>query len=138
MSCAPPSSSLRNILTRPARRIIPPPPVSFHFCLYHSSYHSTSACIIRRIIPVPPVMARYTQKIHALKQYKETLNQQVPKTDKSDPRRLKKEMPKMLKSIGSEDRIVFVGITNSPWNCDVKVGCQGSVFLACSSLEKLD
>ncbi|XP_050736202.1 IQ and AAA domain-containing protein 1-like isoform X2 [Eriocheir sinensis] len=44
----------------------------------------------------------------------------VPKTDKSDPRRLKKEMPKMLKSIASEDRIVFVGITNSPWNCDVK------------------
>ncbi|MPC47912.1 hypothetical protein E2C01_041673 [Portunus trituberculatus] len=45
----------------------------------------------------------------------------IPKTDKSDPRRLKKEMPRMLKSIGPEDRMVFVGITNAPWNCDVKV-----------------
>lgn len=45
----------------------------------------------------------------------------VPKTDKSDPRRLKKELPRMLKTIGPEDRIVFVGITNAPWNCDVKV-----------------
>ncbi|XP_063868858.1 IQ and AAA domain-containing protein 1-like isoform X2 [Scylla paramamosain] len=44
----------------------------------------------------------------------------IPKTDKSDPRRLKKEMPRMLKSIGPEDRMVFVGITNAPWNCDVK------------------
>ncbi|KAK4320573.1 hypothetical protein Pmani_008577 [Petrolisthes manimaculis] len=44
----------------------------------------------------------------------------VPKTDKSDPRRLKKELPRMLKTIGPEDRIVFVGITNAPWNCDIK------------------
>ncbi|XP_045585000.1 IQ and AAA domain-containing protein 1-like isoform X2 [Procambarus clarkii] len=44
----------------------------------------------------------------------------VPKTDKSDPRRLKKEMPRMLKSLGPEDRIVFIGITNAPWNCDAK------------------
>lgn len=54
--------------------------------------------------------------------YKITTDSQIPKTDKSDPRRLKKEMPRMLKSIGPEDRIVFVGITNAPWNCDVKVG----------------
>ncbi|ROT82088.1 putative IQ and AAA domain-containing protein 1 [Penaeus vannamei] len=44
----------------------------------------------------------------------------VPKTDKSDPRRLRKEMPRMLKNIGPEDRIVVVGTTNAPWNCDVK------------------
>ncbi|XP_042218505.1 IQ and AAA domain-containing protein 1-like isoform X2 [Homarus americanus] len=44
----------------------------------------------------------------------------VPKTDKSDPRRLKKEMPRMLKSLGPEDKIVFVGISNAPWNCDAK------------------
>ncbi|XP_071547715.1 IQ and AAA domain-containing protein 1-like [Panulirus ornatus] len=44
----------------------------------------------------------------------------VPKTDKSDPRRLKKELPRMLKSLGPEDRMVFIGITNSPWTCDVK------------------
>ncbi|KAK7080743.1 Dynein regulatory complex protein 11 [Halocaridina rubra] len=44
----------------------------------------------------------------------------VPKTDKSDPRRLKKEMPRMLKNIVPEDRILFIGITNAPWNCDVK------------------
>ncbi|XP_068220350.1 IQ and AAA domain-containing protein 1-like [Palaemon carinicauda] len=44
----------------------------------------------------------------------------VPKTDKSDPRRLKKEMPRMLKNILPEDKIIFIGISNAPWNCDVK------------------
>lgn len=60
---------------------------------------------------------------------------QVPKTDKSDPRRLRKEMPRMLKNIGPEDRIVVVGTTNAPWNCDVKV--RVVVSLSCSRKEVL-
>lgn len=63
----------------------------------------------------------------------QSLTSQIPKTDKSDPRRLKKEMPRMLKSIGPEDRMVFIGITNAPWNCDVKV----SRFLYCIILRNL-
>ena len=45
----------------------------------------------------------------------------VPKTDKTDPRRLRKELPKILKNISPEDKIVLIGLTNAPWNCDLKV-----------------
>ncbi|XP_076056160.1 IQ and AAA domain-containing protein 1-like [Oratosquilla oratoria] len=44
----------------------------------------------------------------------------VPKTDRSDPRRMRKELPRILKTIGADDRILFLGLTNSPWNCDIK------------------
>lgn len=41
----------------------------------------------------------------------------------------------MLKNIGPEDRIVVVGTTNAPWNCDVKV--RVVVSLSCSRKEVL-
>ena len=44
----------------------------------------------------------------------------MPKTDKTDPRRLRKELPKILKNISPEDKIVLIGLTNAPWNCDLK------------------
>lgn len=50
-----------------------------------------------------------------------TFLKKVPKTDKSEPRRLRKELPRMVKSIAPEDQIVLVGLTNSPWNCELKV-----------------
>ncbi|KAF2362647.1 ATPase AAA-type core [Trinorchestia longiramus] len=49
-----------------------------------------------------------------------TFLKKVPKTDKSEPRRLRKDLPRLVKAIAPEDRIVLVGISNSPWNCDIK------------------
>lgn len=44
----------------------------------------------------------------------------VPKTDKSDPKRLKKDLPKLIKSLTNEDRVIIIGTSHSPWDCDQK------------------
>ncbi|XP_076288357.1 dynein regulatory complex protein 11 isoform X3 [Lasioglossum baleicum] len=45
----------------------------------------------------------------------------VPKTDKSDPKRLKKDLPKLVKNITNEDRVILIGTTSSPWDGDQKL-----------------
>ncbi|KAK2587687.1 hypothetical protein KPH14_003804 [Odynerus spinipes] len=44
-----------------------------------------------------------------------------PKTDKSDPKRLKKDLPKLIKGITSEDKVILIGTSNSPWDADQKL-----------------
>ncbi|XP_053360215.1 dynein regulatory complex protein 11-like [Clarias gariepinus] len=45
----------------------------------------------------------------------------IPKEEKElDPKRLKKDLPKILKSIKGEDRVLIVGTTNNPVNADLK------------------
>jgi len=44
----------------------------------------------------------------------------VPKTDKSEPKRLKKQLGKFLKAIGPDDRIMLIGLTNEPWLAAMK------------------
>ncbi|XP_034250065.1 dynein regulatory complex protein 11 [Thrips palmi] len=48
----------------------------------------------------------------------------VPKTDKTDPKRLKKDLPKLVKSIGPEDQVLLMGISRCPWECDQKALAQ--------------
>ncbi|KAG7205430.1 hypothetical protein KM043_007423 [Ampulex compressa] len=45
----------------------------------------------------------------------------VPKTEKTDPKRLKKDLPKMVKNITNEDMVILVGTSNSPWEADQKL-----------------
>ncbi|XP_070157654.1 dynein regulatory complex protein 11-like [Polyergus mexicanus] len=45
----------------------------------------------------------------------------VPKTDKTDPKRLRKDLPKLVKSITGEDRVLFIGTSNKPWDGDQKL-----------------
>ncbi|XP_025270729.1 dynein regulatory complex protein 11 isoform X2 [Camponotus floridanus] len=45
----------------------------------------------------------------------------VPKTDKTDPKRLRKDLPKLVKSIVGEDRILLIGTSNKPWDGDQKL-----------------
>lgn len=45
----------------------------------------------------------------------------VPKTDRSDPKRLKKDLPKLIKNLGPEDRIIFIGTSSCPWDADQKL-----------------
>lgn len=45
----------------------------------------------------------------------------VPKGDRTDPKRLKKDLPKLIKNISSEDRVMFIGTTNAPWEADQKL-----------------
>jgi len=44
----------------------------------------------------------------------------VPKTDLSDPKRLKKELPKALKTIKPEDRIMLIGTSHAPFDGEMK------------------
>lgn len=45
----------------------------------------------------------------------------VPKTDKTDPKRLKKDLPKLVKGITSEDKVILMGLSSSPWEGDQKL-----------------
>ena len=45
----------------------------------------------------------------------------VAKTDKTDPKRLRKDLPKLVKNITSEDRVLFIGTSNKPWDGDPKL-----------------
>ncbi|XP_069502115.1 IQ and AAA domain-containing protein 1-like [Ambystoma mexicanum] len=49
----------------------------------------------------------------------------VPKEEKqSDPKRLKKYIPKALKLLKPEDRVLFIGTSNKPFAADVKTFCK--------------
>ncbi|XP_049877843.1 dynein regulatory complex protein 11 [Pectinophora gossypiella] len=45
----------------------------------------------------------------------------IPKTDKTDPKRLKKDLVKIIKAICPEDRVIFVGTSRSPWEAEQKL-----------------
>lgn len=45
----------------------------------------------------------------------------VPKTDRTDPKRLKKDLPKLAKNIAVEDKIIIIGTTTLPWEADQKL-----------------
>ncbi|XP_020283087.1 IQ and AAA domain-containing protein 1 [Pseudomyrmex gracilis] len=45
----------------------------------------------------------------------------VAKGDKTDPKRLRKDLPKLMKSITSEDRVLLIGTSNKPWDGDQKL-----------------
>ena len=38
-----------------------------------------------------------------------------------DMRRMRKELPKILRAIVPEDRVLLVGTSASPWECDQRV-----------------
>lgn len=44
----------------------------------------------------------------------------IPKTDRTDPKRLKKDLQKIVKNIAPEDRVILIGVSNAPW---VRVLC---------------
>lgn len=44
----------------------------------------------------------------------------VPKDDTSDPKRLKKDLLKALKSLSGEDRVIVIGTSNKPWDGEAK------------------
>ncbi|XP_039609173.1 dynein regulatory complex protein 11 isoform X2 [Polypterus senegalus] len=54
-----------------------------------------------------------------------TFYKKVPKEEKElDPKRLKKDLPKILKSIKSEDRVLIVGTSQQPYEADLKSLCK--------------
>ncbi|CAG0899288.1 unnamed protein product, partial [Darwinula stevensoni] len=44
----------------------------------------------------------------------------VPRGDKTEPRRLRKELPKLVKAITADDQVILVGTSSSPWNFEPK------------------
>jgi hypothetical protein len=50
-----------------------------------------------------------------------TFLKKVSKTDKSDPKRLKKDLPRLVRSLSSEDRVILIGASRCPWECEQKV-----------------
>jgi SpoVK/Ycf46/Vps4 family AAA+-type ATPase len=52
-----------------------------------------------------------------------TWQKKVPKTDKSDPKRVKKALPKILKTLKPEHRVKIIGVTSVPFNAEPKPLC---------------
>lgn len=50
-----------------------------------------------------------------------TYMKKVPKTDKTEPRRLKKQLGKMLKTFQPGDQTILVGLSSEPWVAPFKV-----------------
>eukprot|EP00112_Aurelia_sp_Birch-Aquarium-sp1_P000787 Seg1077.3 transcript_id=Seg1077.3/GoldUCD/mRNA.D3Y31 product="Dynein regulatory complex protein 11" protein_id=Seg1077.3/GoldUCD/D3Y31 len=53
-----------------------------------------------------------------------TFLKKVPKTDKTEPKRLKKDLPKILKGLKPEDRVLVVGTSRTPFSGEVKPLCN--------------
>uniref|UniRef100_A0A8C8VPN6 IQ motif containing with AAA domain 1 n=1 Tax=Pelusios castaneus TaxID=367368 RepID=A0A8C8VPN6_9SAUR len=54
-----------------------------------------------------------------------TFYKKVPKLEKEmEPKRLKKNLPKILKSLKVEDRVLFVGTTQRPFDADLRPFCK--------------
>ncbi|CAG5004942.1 unnamed protein product [Parnassius apollo] len=45
----------------------------------------------------------------------------IPKTDKTDPKRLKKDLVKIIKGICPEDQVLFIGTSRIPWEAEQKL-----------------
>ena len=48
----------------------------------------------------------------------------IPKSDKTEPKRLKKDLPKLVKNIVNEDRVILIGTSSLPWEGDQKLMYQ--------------
>ncbi|MCJ8729858.1 hypothetical protein PDJAM_G00111240 [Pangasius djambal] len=54
-----------------------------------------------------------------------TFYKKVPKPEKEmEPKRLKKDLPKVIKSIKAEDRVLLVGTSRRPFDADLKALCK--------------
>ncbi|KAB5584412.1 hypothetical protein PHYPO_G00107250 [Pangasianodon hypophthalmus] len=54
-----------------------------------------------------------------------TFYKKVPKPEKEmEPKRLKKDLPKVVKSIKAEDRVLLVGTSRRPFDADLKALCK--------------
>ncbi|CAK8678578.1 unnamed protein product [Clavelina lepadiformis] len=49
-----------------------------------------------------------------------TFVKKAPKGDKTDPKRLKKDLPKVLKGFKPEDRVLLVGTSRAPFDAELK------------------
>ncbi|KAJ3220708.1 Dynein regulatory complex protein 11 [Clydaea vesicula] len=45
----------------------------------------------------------------------------IPKDDQTDPKRIKKDLLKNLKSLTNLDRVILIGSTSKPWEAELKV-----------------
>lgn len=51
----------------------------------------------------------------------------VPKTDKTDPKRLKKDLPKLVKSISAEDQVIIITINKFAGNFYLQRTVKGTL-----------
>lgn len=58
-----------------------------------------------------------------IEECEKTFMKKIPKTDKTDPKRVKKALPKILKGLKPEDRVMIIGATCRPFDAEAKAFC---------------
>ncbi|EUB64243.1 IQ and AAA domain-containing protein [Echinococcus granulosus] len=57
-------------------------------------------------------------------QCEKMFGKRIPKIDKTDPKRLRRELPRAVRTIKQGDRILLVGCTHAPFDAKVKPFCK--------------
>ncbi|KAA0190040.1 IQ and AAA domain-containing protein 1, partial [Fasciolopsis buskii] len=69
---------------------------------------------VARLLPPSVIMVNDCEKM---------MKRKIPKTDLTDPKRLKKELPKAMKVLRPEDRVLLVGCSSAPFDAEVRPFC---------------
>ncbi len=50
-------------------------------------------------------------------------------SERMDRKRLRKEIPKLVRNVFIDDRIMMIGTSSAPWECDQKVDATRGFFI---------
>lgn len=93
----------------------------FNLSPFNTAPHYQGKSAVTKMIHTVFKVARSKQpSIIYLDGFEMIFAKKVPKTDTSDPKRIKKDIMKQMKGLASEDRVLVVMTSHKPWEGDSK------------------
>lgn len=84
-------------------------------------FRTRVACRIAKSLSLPKVSRLLQPSVIFMDDAEKPFVKKIPKTDRTDPKRLKKDLPKLVKGITGEDRVLLIGTSSKPWDGDQKL-----------------